>query len=124
MQSRNLRPSVRTASGSDRIITATGKAPNKLSTLIRSLSLAVLTLGLLAAPASAQDLRVLIRVVPESNRAIIEGSCLPTSAWSFRDSYADVLGLGGRVERLRLFDNGGIEIRYRKIAPGQFASEE
>src|SRR5437899_10075932 len=96
------------------------KAPDVV-TRVRSLPLAVLTLGLFAAPLCAQGLRVEVRVVPESNRVIIEGSCLPTSAWSFRDSYADVLGLGGRVERLRLFDNGGIEIRYRRIAPGQFA---
>src|SRR6266849_1121332 len=91
--------------------------------MIRSLPLAVLTLGLLAAPVSAQNFRVLIRAVPGSNRVIIEGSCSPTKVWSFRDSYAGILGLGGRVERLRLFDTGGIEIPYRKIAPGQFAAE-
>src|SRR5439155_13714620 len=73
--------------------------------------------------ACAQDLRVVIRVVPEANHVSIEGSCLPTRVWSFRDSYAGVLGLGGRIERLKLFDNAGAEIPYRKIAPGQFASE-
>src|SRR5205814_8029161 len=49
--------------------------------------------------------------------------CASTRVWSFRDSYAGILGLGGRVERLRLFDGAGIEIPYRKIAPGQFASD-
>ncbi len=78
---------------------------------------------LLAAPVCAQSLRVVIRVVPESNRVIIEGTCPPTKVWSFRDSYAGILGLGGRIEGLRLFDNSDIEIPYRKIAPGQFASE-
>ena len=78
---------------------------------------------LFAVPVSAQSLRVLIRVVPESNRVIIEGTCPPTKVWSFRDSYAGILGLGGRIEGLRLFDNSDIEIPYRKIAPGQFASE-
>src|SRR5437764_800129 len=123
VQSTDLRLGVRTASGSDRIIAATGRAPNKWRTLVRSLPLAVLTLCLLAAPVSAQNLRVVIRLVPESNRVNIEGSCAPTKVWSFRDSYAGILGLGGRVERLRLFDNAGIEIPYRKIAPGQFASD-
>ena len=117
-----MQVSVRTASGSDRIIETMRKAPNVL-TLIRSLPLAVLTLCLFAAPVFAQNLRVVIRLVPESNRVIIEGSCAPTKVWSFRDSYAGILGLGGRVERLRLFDNAGIEIPYRKIAPGQFASD-
>src|SRR5438128_7018298 len=67
---------------------------------------------LLGAPVSAQNFRVLIRVVPESNRVIIEGSCAPTKVWSFRNSYAGILGLGGRVEGLRLFDNAGIGIPY------------
>src|SRR5436309_2759206 len=123
VQSRSLSLGVRTASGSDRIIAATWKAPNKLCAMIRSLPLAVLTLCLLAAPVSAQNFRVLIRAVPESNRVVIEGSCAPTKGWSFRDSYAGILGLGGRVEGLRLFDSAGIEIPYRKMAPGQFASE-
>ena len=91
--------------------------------MIRSLPLAVLTLCLFEAPVSAQNFQVLIRVVPESNRVVIEGSCAPTKVWAFRDSYAGILGLGDRVERLRLFDNAGIEIPYRKIAPGQFASD-
>ncbi len=116
-----MQVSVRTVSGSDRIIEAMRKAPDV--TLIRSPPLAVLILCLFAAPVLAQNLRVVIRLVPESNRVIIEGSCAPTKVWSFRDSYAGVLGLGGRVERLRLFDNAGIEIPYRKIAPGQFASD-
>ena len=78
---------------------------------------------LFAVPVCAQNLRVVIQVVPESNRVIIEGSCAPTKVWSFRDSYAGILGLGGRVERLKLFDNADAEIPYRKIAPGQFASD-
>jgi len=144
VQSRNPRLSVRTASGSDRIIfhfpftighlegsfvivpcptMSKLKMLNGKWKMIRSLPLAVLTLCLFAAPVFAQNLRVVIRLVPESNRVIIEGSCAPTKVWSFRDSYAGILGLGGRVERLRLFDNAGIEIPYRKIAPGQFASD-
>src|SRR5437588_8335851 len=109
-----MQVSVRTASGSDRIREAMRKAPDVV-TMIRSLPLAVLALCtrlclvavfcLFVPPASAQNLRVVIRVVPESNRAIVEGSFIPTKVWSFRDSYAGVLGLGARVERLKLFDN-------------------
>jgi len=67
-------------------------------------------------------LRIEIRLVPESSRVIIEGRCLPTKVWSFPDSYGGILGLGGRVEGLRLFDSAVTEISYRQIAPGQFAS--
>src|SRR2546429_5586725 len=91
--------------------------------MIRSLPLAVLTLCLLAAPVSAQKFRVVIRMVLGSNGVIIEGSCAPTKVWAFRESNAGILGLGCRVERLRLFDIANSEIPYRKIAPGQFASE-
>ena len=123
VQSRSLRLGVRTASGSDRIMAHNLFGAFQVAAVIRSLPLAVLTLCLPAAPVSAQNFRVLIRAFPESNRVVIEGSCAPTKGWSFRDSYAGILGLGGRVEGLRLFDSAGIEIPYRKIAPGQFASE-
>jgi hypothetical protein len=63
----------------------------------------------------------MIRVLPDSSaRAVIEGTCARTTVWSFRDSYAGVQNLGGRVEGLRLFDAAGTEIPNRKIAPGQF----
>ena len=70
---------------------------------------------------TAQQTKVVIRVMPDSSgRAVIEGSCVPTAVWSFRDSYAGVSNLGVRVEALRLFDSAGNEIPHRKIAPGQF----
>src|SRR6266581_8057021 len=116
MQSRNLRPSVRTASGSDRIMFHNLFGAFSVAAMIRSLPLAVLTLGFFAAPVSAQGFSVLIQVNPESNRVIVEGSCAPTKVWSFRDSYAGVVGLGGRIDRLRLFDAAGVEIPNRKIA--------
>jgi predicted metalloprotease with PDZ domain len=64
---------------------------------------------------------VRISVLPQSPaRALVEGKCAPTSVWSFRDSYAGVLGLGVRVTGMQLFDASGAEIQIRKIAPGQF----
>src|SRR6267378_3094707 len=71
--------------------------------------------------AGAQQARVEIRVLPDpAGRVIVEGSCAPATAWSFRDSYAGVLNLGTRIEGLRLFDAKGSEISNRRIAPGQF----
>ena len=83
---------------------------------------AVLLLGI-ASIVAAQQTKVVIRVLPgASGKAVIEGSCAPTTVWSFRDSYAGVLNLGNRVEGLRLFDAAGTEIPNRKIAPGQFTA--
>ena len=78
-------------------------------------------LGCLTSIVQAQQVKVVIRVLPDSSgRAVIEGSCAPTNTWSFRDSYAGILNLGSRVEGFRLFDSTGTEIPNRRIAPGQF----
>jgi hypothetical protein len=69
--------------------------------------------------AGAQDLSVRVSVLPPA-RVLVEGNCAPTTLWSFRDSYAGVLGLGVRVSGLQLFDATGAEIQTRKRAPGQF----
>src|SRR2546423_6076003 len=71
---------------------------------------------------SAQQTRANIRLAPDSDRVIVEGSSAPAIAWSFLDSYASVVGLANRIERFTLFDEGGNEIQVRKIAPGQFDS--
>ena len=69
----------------------------------------------------AQEMSVRISVLPQSPaRVLIEGKCAPTSVWSFRDSYAGVLGLGVRVTGMKLFDASGAEIQTHRIAPGQF----
>jgi len=75
----------------------------------------------LASLAAAQQAKLDIRVRPDlPGRVIIEGNCAPTTVWSFRDSYADIVNLGSRIESLNLFDAAGAEVATRKIAPGQF----
>jgi predicted metalloprotease with PDZ domain len=83
--------------------------------------LAALIAGV-SAGAAAQQVRVRIRLVPETSRIDIEGNCPPTARWSFPDSYGGVLGLGNRIERFVVLDESGAEIQTRKIAPGQFDS--
>lgn len=71
----------------------------------------------------AQHENLTIRIVPGSpGRAIMEGSLTARTTWSFRDSYAGVLGLGARVENFELLDAEGRKIAARRIAPGQFES--
>ncbi len=94
----------------------------------RQLVIALGCIGLLiclTSIVSAQQTRVEIRVLTDSTgRVVVEGSCAPASAWSFRDSYAGVLNLGSRVAGLKLFDAAGTEVPSRKIAPGQFQAEK
>ncbi|HKP36830.1 MAG TPA: hypothetical protein VJT71_08220 [Pyrinomonadaceae bacterium] len=93
---------------------------NVRKSLIRIAALALFSLAFFASVSAQQPRSVTIRVVPD--RVLIEGTLPARSAWSFRDSYAGVLGLGNRIENLKLVDGKGIEIQTRKIAPGQFES--
>src|SRR5712692_711264 len=70
---------------------------------------------------NAQQMSVVIQVKPDApGRVLMEGERAPTTVWSFRDSYAGVLGLGARVSGMKLFDTSGAEIQTHRIAPGQF----
>jgi predicted metalloprotease with PDZ domain len=84
---------------------------------------AIALLCLCLSTVRGQEPAVVIRIFPTANRVVIEGNRASTRVWSFRDSYAGILELGSRIERLRLFDNSGALVPNREIAPGQFASE-
>src|SRR6266849_1050502 len=74
-----------------------------------------------ASVVKAQQVNITVRVLPGSpGRVVIEGNCEPTNVWSFRNDYAGVSELGGRVEALKVFAPTGAEIPVHKIAPGQF----
>jgi predicted metalloprotease with PDZ domain len=68
----------------------------------------------------AQESRIEIRLLPDSNRIAIELTTAPASSWSFTDSYAGIVGLGRRIERFAAFDEGGSEVPVTQTAPGQF----
>ncbi len=73
---------------------------------------------------SAQSLSVTGEVLPGApGRLLMQGSGVPRQTWSFRDSYAGVLGLGNRVRGFQLFDANGKQIEVRRMAPGQFESD-
>jgi predicted metalloprotease with PDZ domain len=73
--------------------------------------------------AHAQPPRISIRVVSKpAPLAIIEGTGSPTTSWSFRDTYAGVIGLGRRIGKFELIDGNGAPVSVRTIAPGQFES--
>ena len=47
-----------------------------------------------------------------------------TSALSFRNSYAGVLGLGERIEAIEGFAAGGEPVQIQKLAPGEFRASQ
>lgn len=80
--------------------------------------------GVLTA-AFAQSPTVAVDVLPGApGRLLIEGAGPASQSWSFRDSYAGIVGLGNRVRGFQGFDANGKQIAVRTIAPGQFASAE
>jgi hypothetical protein len=93
--------------------------------LLRIFSWTVLAVLLgLTTLASAQQTKLEIKLLPEApGTVLVEGRCAPATIWSFPDSYAGVLNLGGRIKGFRLFDEKGAEVAGRQLAPGQFRSE-
>ena len=75
--------------------------------------------------AKAQSVNARISIVSLSPpRVMIEAEqANGTKAWSFRNAYAGINGLGERVENLSLFDEQGKEVGARKLAPGEYAAE-
>jgi hypothetical protein len=102
------------------------KGRGKSSEWVRRVAVPALILATISCAAGAvgaQKLSVAIRVIPGSpGRLAIEGGGVTVSTWSFRDSYAGMLGLGARIENFSLFDAQGANIAVRKLAPGQFES--
>src|ERR1700730_9066514 len=73
--------------------------------LLAAQTLVFLALLICAASIASGQTNVVIRIIPESpGRVVVEGTCAPTTIWSFRDSYAGVLNLGSRVDGLKLLD--------------------
>ena len=94
-----------------------------LSQFLTAPTLLVIVVCIGGANAEAQVNRVTISVAAGSeSHASIEAECAPTSVWSFRDSYAGIVGLGSRVKSLQAFASSGAEVTVRQIAPGQFES--
>src|SRR5215813_13513797 len=74
---------------------------------------------------AGQSLSLTVEVLPGApGRLLMQGSAPARQVWSFRDSYAGVLGLGNRVRGFQLFDANGKQIAVRRIAPGQFESDQ
>jgi len=79
----------------------------------------------------AQQLEAKIKIVSvASQSARIEGRFLNPKDnfsgrnWSFLQNYADVTGLGRRVENLNLFDEAGNKIEVKKLTDGEFLAEK
>jgi hypothetical protein len=72
--------------------------------------------------AAAQSLEARISVLSLSPaRVKVEGTrAQGATAWSFRNIYASVVGLGERIENLRLKDKNGADVSARKLAPGEY----
>ena len=83
----------------------------------------VLLLMLLASLATpAQTINVRLSIVSQAPRRVrVEYERAGgTKVWSFRHTYAGIMGLGERIESLSLFDDQGSEIIVRKLAPGEY----
>ncbi len=81
----------------------------------------LLLIGHLSA-AHAQTSEARITVLSTSPaRVKVEGKRADaTTVWSFRNVYASIIGLGERIENLKLTDASGANVSVRKLAPGEY----
>lgn len=79
-------------------------------------------LVLLASSAFAQIENVAIEITTDSRAIRVEASGVPQKSWSFRDTYAGVVGLGSRIRKVELFDERGAAVAVKQLAPGHFDS--
>lgn len=99
--------------------TYTSQQRSKLSLLRLFLLLAILIC--LAQGASAQN-RLTISI-PTSGEVKIEAEFPPAQSWSFRNSYANTLGLAERVDKFQAFDDSNYSTPVKKIVAGVFQTE-
>src|ERR1041384_5853497 len=80
----------------------------------------------LSLAAAAQTIEAHIRIVSLTPPRIhVEGtSDKPMTAWSFRTTYAGLLGLGARFEQLTLADVQGAPVELRQLAPGEYEAAQ
>ena len=76
--------------------------------------------------ASAQTLNVRIKLTSVPSPRLRVEVALPnaTNVLSFRNTYANVMGLGERIEALTAFDDRGEPVPVQQLAPGEFKSNE
>ena len=91
---------------------------------ITSIAYCVLLVACGASAIYAQSPDVKIAITSLSPpRVAVEGTRqAATSAWSFRNSYAGVVGIGDRISNLSLSDANGASVEVRKDAPGEYKS--
>lgn len=75
---------------------------------------------LLFASAAVAQVEASITVVPESSTVRVEVAGVPQKSWSFRDTYAGVVGLGRRVKNFHAVETPGARNSVRQLAPGHF----
>ena len=86
---------------------------------------AILTVAIQANTCVAARVEVRIRVQSVAPpRLIIEGAQdTGTQIWSFRKTYAGLMGLGERISDLVLTDSDGKHVDVRRLGPGEYKAE-
>ena len=77
-----------------------------------------------AVSARANALTQVTISIAKAGQIKVEGTLsAPTRSWSFRNTYANALGIAERVEDFRVFGESGQDARVKKSAVGEFRSE-
>jgi predicted metalloprotease with PDZ domain len=91
----------------------------------RALLAAILLLACHASIVRAQSIKGSVSILSISPpRVRVEGErAAASNIWSFRNTYASLMGIGERIENLKLADGQGANVAVRMLAPGEWKSE-
>jgi predicted metalloprotease with PDZ domain len=103
-------------------------SPNKsrMRFILRCATLSIfLLLVCLSGSVRAQSINASINIISVAPpRLKVEGTRpLSTDVWSFRNTYASVIGIGERIENFTLADAQGANVPVRKLAPGEWKAD-
>jgi predicted metalloprotease with PDZ domain len=95
------------------------------SVLRRALPALIFILACHTGSLRAQSIKGSINIISLAPpRVRVEGErATPTNIWSFRNTYASVVGIGERIENVALADAQGVSLPVRKLAPGEWKSD-
>ena len=97
------------------------KSRRNSQTLIKTTPALLLILFFFPAISSARN-RVTISI-PTFGELKIEAEVSPSRSWSFRNAYANALGIAERVNGFQAFGTSGQEVGVKKIVVGEFRSD-
>lgn len=119
-----MRAQARDSSLTLRVGRSLSERPARIYRVVRITALAVFFAFLAPGLIFAQTANVTFEISSDQPRITVSGDLpTPASAWSFRNTYGLVAGLGARIRNLTVLNDSGNVVRVTKSTEGEYRSE-